>query len=163
MGGSPFAERLTEPNVWYREAHHLDFPVMETRETLGDKNLPIVLGYPTKWDRGKEFRLAKNGAVILKPGYYVETRLITAVLEDTITKVIEIGNQATFETPSGTTVTEDQFQGGFYQVRDHTGKGHSFPIAGNTAGGAPPRRIRFKSIWRLIPRSKLTRPRMSTS
>ena len=73
--------------------------------------------------------------LFFEPGYYVESP-ITAIEETTITTVIEIGqNQATFQTPSGTIVTEDQFQGGFYQVKDHTGEGHSFPIAGNTAGG----------------------------
>ena len=133
MPEKPFAEPLTELPLWYRAAHTKDFPIWETRDKL-DGYLPLQLGYPRKFANGQEYFLAKNGATKLKAGYYVETS-ITAIEEDTLTEVVELGdNRATIEVGT-TTVTKDQFAGGFLQVKDHTGKGHNYAIRGNTAGG----------------------------
>ena len=132
MGTRPLAEPLTELPQWIRPAHQFDFPIWET-QTKQQVRLPHQLGYPRKFVDGSEWYLAKNGGTILQPGYYVET-VITAIAETDITKPIEIADsRVTFEVPAGTTVSKDQFEGGYYMVKDGTGKGLNMPIKGNTA------------------------------
>ena len=128
-----FESPLTEVEHFFRVRHQYDFPMWETREEI---RLPHQVGFPRMFRNGQWFVLLKNGATELQPGYYVEP-VITVIQEHPLAKTVEeLQERITFTTPAGTIVTEDQFQDGFLQVTDHTGKGYNLPIAGNTAGGS---------------------------
>ena len=133
MAKRQFVTPLRELEQWYRPRHQFDFPIWETKDEI---RLPHVVGYPRMFVDGSVWRLGQNGATAaeLLPGYYVES-VITVIAEDTITEAVGVLEDRATITVGTTAVTADQFQGGYLQVKDHTGKGYNFPIVGNTEGG----------------------------
>lgn len=134
MATQQFVTPLKELQEVWRPRHTMHFPIWETRKEV---ELPHALGFPKVFVNGQEFVLAKNGSTALKAGLYVES-VITKITEDTITKKANVLADQVTVTVGTTTVTKDQFTGGYLLVTDNTDtdvEGHTFPIKGNDAGG----------------------------
>ncbi len=83
---------------------------------------------------GRTFRYSKNGAVALAVGKNTTaTASDTDVLNEACASAHAIGDTSITETITSTTVAEDFFVGGMFQVQDGTGEGQTYEIISSSA------------------------------
>lgn len=83
---------------------------------------------------GRRFRFSENGAVTAVPGSLYQSPVPGANFDElALPAAVPIGTRAISVTNGATTITRDQFAGGYMNIEDDTGEGRAYLIEGNDA------------------------------
>ena len=86
---------------------------------------------------GREFRYGSHTAVALVAGRLCQMEVPGANFDELVIPTAQaIGAKAITVTNGATTVTANQFAGGYMNIEDDTGEGHLYPIESNDAEAA---------------------------
>lgn len=86
---------------------------------------------------GRQFRFTKNGAVAAVPGSLYQSPVPGANFDQLVLPAaVPIGTRTFNITNGATTITKDQFAGGYLNVEDDTGEGRAYLIESNDAEAA---------------------------
>ena len=122
---------LPELSQVWRPLHQYEWTVWEEREELRH---PHSLGFPKVLANGQEFSIAKNGSTQRNRALYAAPSVVVLDTETLFASPQPTGNKITIDFSAGETArAEDFFADGILYVKDHTGKGLSFPIEGSEA------------------------------
>lgn len=95
------------------------------------------LGTRMQLQDGRRFVYVENGATALAPGKLIQSPVPGANFDElVIPAAVAAGARAFNITNGATTITKDQFKGGYVVVEDDAGEGHLYQIAGNDAEAA---------------------------
>ena len=116
--------------IW-RPLHQYKWSVWEERETIKYPHQP---GFMKALSNGQVFAVAKNGGTKLERAQYAVPSIVTVVSTALPEKPELLSGKVEINFPASTTArAEDFFQDGYLYIKDHTGKGLNFPVAGNDA------------------------------
>jgi hypothetical protein len=95
------------------------------------------LGAILELEGGREFRYVKNGATAMAAGKLYQPPVPGANFDElAVPAATAAGATEVTITNGATTVTKDQFKGGWLLVEDDTGEGYTYAIEGNDAEAA---------------------------
>lgn len=83
---------------------------------------------------GRKWRYAKAGSSALVAGKMGIAPVINSDhMNQTCPETAKGARQLTLTVTAGTAIAEDALEGGYFHINDDAGKGHQYPIQGNTA------------------------------
>lgn len=86
---------------------------------------------------GRLFRFFENGGTALATGKLCQMPVPGANFDElALPSALTVGQKTISITNGATTVTKDQFKGGFLRIEDDAGEGHNYKITGNDAEAA---------------------------
>jgi hypothetical protein len=98
---------------------------------------PHALGTQGAMEDGRLFRYVRNGASAMAPGKVYQRTVAGANFDELAIPSAHAAGSTTISVTNGaTTVTKDQFKGGWLSVEDDAGEGYNYLIAGNDAEAA---------------------------